>query len=69
MHSSKTSTEKDHRVLVLNGDGIGPEVMTETLRALDVLKRRHALRLEWETAFPTTVFLSQIKHLRLMTPL
>jgi 3-isopropylmalate dehydrogenase len=50
MHSSKTSTEKDHRVLVLNGDGIGPEVMTETLRALDVLKRRHALRLEWETA-------------------
>ena len=31
------------------GDGIGPEIMAEALRVLDVL-RRDGLKLEWETA-------------------
>lgn len=50
MHSSKTSTDKEHRVLVLNGDGIGPEVMAEALKVLEILKRRKALRLSLDTA-------------------
>jgi 3-isopropylmalate dehydrogenase len=37
-------------IVVLNGDGIGPEVMAETLKVLDVLRRRHGLSLTWEEA-------------------
>jgi 3-isopropylmalate dehydrogenase len=36
--------------LVLPGDGIGPEVMRETLKALDVLRRREGIPLRWEEA-------------------
>lgn len=49
MQTSKTSTEKEHRVLVLSGDGIGPEVMAETLKVLEVLRRRKGLRLSLDT--------------------
>lgn len=34
------------RIAVLPGDGIGPEVMTEALRVLDVVQAQHGFRLE-----------------------
>ena len=37
------------KIAVMAGDGIGPEIMAEALRVLDVL-RRDGLKLEWETA-------------------
>ena len=36
------------RIAVIPGDGIGKEVMPEALRALDVLGKRHGLKLEYE---------------------
>ena len=38
------------RILVLPGDGIGPEITTATLRVLDAADERFGLRLEVETA-------------------
>lgn len=35
---------KEYRIAVLPGDGIGPEVMAEALRVLDVIGQRYALR-------------------------
>ena len=37
------------KIAVMAGDGIGPEIMTEALRVLEVL-RKDGLKLEWETA-------------------
>jgi len=38
------------RVAVLPGDGIGPEVMTEALRVLDVVQKRFGFTLDYEHA-------------------
>jgi len=38
------------RVAVLPGDGIGPEVMTESLRVLDAAAAKHGLSLHYEEA-------------------
>jgi 3-isopropylmalate dehydrogenase len=35
-------------ILVLPGDGIGPEIVAEALKVLDVLRRDHGLALTWE---------------------
>ena len=37
-----------HRIAVLPGDGIGPEVMPEALRVLEAAGRRHGLAFTWE---------------------
>ena len=39
------------RIAVTPGDGIGPEVMAEAIRCLEVLRAKHRLNLEW-TRFP-----------------
>lgn len=39
-----------HQLLLLPGDGIGPEVMAEVERVLDVLVARHGLQVSVETA-------------------
>ncbi|MCX6381586.1 MAG: isocitrate/isopropylmalate family dehydrogenase, partial [Armatimonadetes bacterium] len=36
------------RIAVLAGDGIGPEIVNEALRVLEVVKTRHNLDLTWE---------------------
>ncbi len=36
------------KLLVLPGDGIGPEIVREALKVLSVLRERFALELEWE---------------------
>lgn len=38
------------RILVMPGDGIGPEICNEALRVLDVLRMDHGLRIELESA-------------------
>jgi len=38
---------KHFRIAVTPGDGIGPEVIAEALRCLELLKSRHNLALEW----------------------
>ncbi len=38
------------RIAVLAGDGIGPEIVSEALRVLEVVKTRHNLDLTWEEA-------------------
>ena len=35
-------------ILVLPGDGIGPEIVAEALKVLDALRRDHGLALSWE---------------------
>lgn len=35
-------------ILVLPGDGIGPEIVAEALKVLDVLRRDHGLAVSWE---------------------
>ena len=39
------------RIAVTPGDGIGPEVVAESIRCLEALRERHGLALEW-TRFP-----------------
>ena len=39
------------RIAVTPGDGIGPEVVAEAVRCLEVLREKHGLNLEW-TRFP-----------------
>ncbi|WP_339799956.1 isocitrate/isopropylmalate dehydrogenase family protein [uncultured Marinobacter sp.] len=39
------------RIAVTPGDGIGPEVVAEAVRCLEILRKRHNLELEW-TRFP-----------------
>ena len=41
---------KNFRVAVLPGDGIGPEVMVEARRVLDIVARRFALRFDMTEA-------------------
>jgi 3-isopropylmalate dehydrogenase len=36
------------KILVLPGDGIGPEIVAEAVRLLDVLRRDYGLEVEWE---------------------
>jgi len=38
------------RIAVLPGDGIGPEIVREALKTLDVLNREYGLNAEWEEA-------------------
>jgi len=35
-------------ILVLPGDGIGPEIVAEALKVLDLLRREHGLAVTWE---------------------
>ena len=51
-------TERDHwRIAVMPGDGVGPEVMTETVAALETLSELSGLRLELETlAWPSVAY-------------
>ena len=37
-------------LLTLPGDGIGPEVIEQTIRVIDVLKEKHGLQLNVESA-------------------
>ncbi len=37
---------RSHRITVLAGDGVGPEVMTEALRVLDAVSARHGFSVE-----------------------
>lgn len=38
------------KLLILPGDGIGPEIVAEAVKVLKVLRRDYGLALEWETA-------------------
>ncbi|MDQ6960518.1 MAG: 3-isopropylmalate dehydrogenase [Mariprofundaceae bacterium] len=38
------------RIAVLPGDGIGPEIVREAIKVLDVLNRKYDLNAEWEEA-------------------
>ncbi|MFN8549305.1 MAG: isocitrate/isopropylmalate family dehydrogenase [Candidatus Eisenbacteria bacterium] len=40
------SVTKSYRLAVIAGDGVGPEVMAEALRVLDVVSEKRALRFE-----------------------
>jgi 3-isopropylmalate dehydrogenase len=40
---------QSHRIAVLPGDGIGPEVMDEALKILDAVSRQHGFNVERET--------------------
>ncbi len=40
---------RNFRVAVTPGDGIGPEVVSQAVRCLDVLRNRYELPLEWDT--------------------
>jgi 3-isopropylmalate dehydrogenase len=42
MTSSKASRQRSHRVVVIKGDGIGPELVDATLTVLDAVQRRSA---------------------------
>ena len=42
----KTRNKKKLKLLVLEGDGIGPEICSEALKILNVLDRKYALNLE-----------------------
>ncbi len=42
----KTRDKKNLKLLVLEGDGIGPEICSEALKILNVLDRKYALNLE-----------------------
>jgi len=35
-------------ILILPGDGIGPEIVAEAVKILEVLQRRHGLDVEWQ---------------------
>ncbi len=37
-----------HKILVLPGDGIGPEIVAEAIKVLEVLRRNHGLEVELE---------------------
>jgi len=37
-----------HRIAVIGGDGVGPEVIRETLKLASQLKKKHKLELEWD---------------------
>ncbi|MCB1719981.1 MAG: 3-isopropylmalate dehydrogenase, partial [Candidatus Competibacteraceae bacterium] len=37
-----------HKLLILPGDGIGPEIIGAAVQVLEVLVREHGLDLEWE---------------------
>ncbi len=39
-----------HKILVLPGDGIGPEIIAEAVKVIDVLKSRHGLDVELDEA-------------------
>ena len=38
---------KTTRIAITPGDGIGPEVVAEAVRCLEVLRQQHQLELEW----------------------
>jgi 3-isopropylmalate dehydrogenase len=38
------------KLLILPGDGIGPEIVAEAVKVLEVLRHDYGLALEWETA-------------------
>jgi len=39
-----------HKIAILPGDGIGPEIIDEAVKVLDCLRENHALQVEMETA-------------------
>ena len=38
---------KSHRIAVISGDGVGPEIIAETKRVLEKLQSRHGFRLDY----------------------
>jgi 3-isopropylmalate dehydrogenase len=38
------------KILVLSGDGIGPEICAEAVKVMDALRRHHGLAIEWSEA-------------------
>lgn len=36
------------KILILPGDGIGPEIVAEAVKVLEVLRQRHGLEVEWQ---------------------
>ena len=36
------------KILILPGDGIGPEIVAEAVKVLEVLRQRHGLDVEWQ---------------------
>ena len=50
------------RIAVLPGDGIGPEVMSETLRVLECLKNKYQLSLEYQTALVGGAAIDAYEH-------
>lgn len=43
-------SEKNYKIAVLPGDGIGPEVMKEAVKVLDTVSAKHGFSLEYEWA-------------------
>jgi len=39
-----------HKILILPGDGIGPEIIGASLQVLEALRREHGLDVEWQEA-------------------
>ena len=40
---------KMHRIAVIEGDGVGPRVIRETLKAAGVMKKKYRLPIQWDT--------------------
>ena len=45
----RMNSEKSFRIAVLAGDGIGPEVMVEALKVLDVVSKKFSVELEYDS--------------------
>ena len=51
MTPNPPAAPRTHRIAVIAGDGIGPEVIAEALKVLDVVAGRHGIRYE-KTVYP-----------------
>src|SRR5262249_28579166 len=51
MPPAASAPARTHRIAVIAGDGIGPEVIAEALKVLDAVAPRHGLRYE-KTVYP-----------------
>jgi tartrate dehydrogenase/decarboxylase/D-malate dehydrogenase len=48
MHPPSKASSKQYAIAVIEGDGIGREVVPEALRVLDAVSRRHEIKFRWE---------------------
>ena len=37
-------TDKSHKIAILPGDGIGPEVMAQAQKVLDAIEKKHGIQ-------------------------